>query len=51
MKVGRSTKDKKESGMLCHQFDTNTSAFISAPSHSRLLAEIRLGPTNTPSTQ
>jgi hypothetical protein len=30
---------KKFAGMLCHQFVTNSSAFISAPSHSRLLAE------------
>jgi len=27
------------------------SAFISAPLHSHLLADISLGPTNTPSTQ
>ena len=42
---------KTFAGMLCHQFATNTSAFISAPSHPRLLAEISLGATNSsPST-
>jgi hypothetical protein len=34
--------------MLCHQFVPNTSAFISAASHPRLLTEISLGSsTNT----